>query len=92
MPIGKRLIELRDRVVRWSQLWKRKLDLLFTRREMDERLRDLGERFRQLSREGRMAVPAELEAAMAAVREIEEKMASQEVEVTRLEREATSEA
>ena len=92
MQIGKLLIDLRDRVIRGSQLGKRKLDLAFTRRELDERLRVLGERFRRLSREGRVAVPAELEAALAAVRELEERLASQQGEVARLEREATSEA
>ena len=92
MRIGKLLIDLRDRVIRGSQLGKRKLDLAFTRRELDERLRDLGERFRRLSREGQVSVPQELEGAMARVRDLEERMASQQGEVARLEREATSEA
>jgi hypothetical protein len=86
------LLDLRDRIVRGSQLGKRKLDLAFTRRELDERQRELGERFRRLSREGRVALPAELEGAVAAVREVEERMASQQTDVARLEREATSEA
>ncbi|HEU4383704.1 MAG TPA: hypothetical protein VFR85_09395 [Anaeromyxobacteraceae bacterium] len=92
MQIRKLLIDLRDRVIRGSQLGKRKLDLAFTRRELDERLRDLGERFRRLSREGRVSVPPDLEGAMARVRDLEERMASQQGEVARLEREATSEA
>ena len=92
MQIGKLLSNLRDRVIRGSQLGKRKLDLAFTRRELDERLRELGERFRRLSREGRLAVPAELEGAVAAVRAVEERMTSQQTDVARLEREATSEA
>lgn len=92
MRIRKFLLDLRDRIVRGSQLGKRKLDLAFTRRELDERQRELGERFRRLSREGRVAVPAELEGAVAAVREVEERMASQQTDVARLEREATSEA
>lgn len=86
------LLDLRDRIVRGSQLGKRKLDLAFTRRELDQRQRELGERFRRLSREGRVALPAELEGAVAAVREVEERMASQQTDVARLEREATSEA
>jgi hypothetical protein len=85
-------LDLRDRIVRGSQLGKRKLDLAFTRRELDQRQRELGERFRRLSREGRVALPAELEGAVAAVREVEERMASQQTDVARLEREATSEA
>ena len=91
MHIGKLLIDLRDRVVHRSQLGKRKLDLAFTRRELDDGLRELGERFRRLAREGRVAVPVELEGAIAAVRDLEEKLASQQGEVARLEREARTE-
>lgn len=92
MDIGKFLLDLRDRVIRRSLLGKRKLDLAFTRRELDDRLRELGERFRRLSREGRAAVPRELEGAVAAVRDLEERLASHQVEVARLEQEAKTEA
>lgn len=92
MRIGKFLLDLRDRVINVSQLGKRRLDLVFTRRELDDRLRELGERFRRLSREGRVATPRELEGAMAAVRDVEERLASEQFEVSRLEREAKSEA
>ena len=88
MKIGKFLVDLRDRVIRRSQLGKRKLDLAFTRRELDDKLRELGERFRRLAREGRVTVPADLENAVAAVRDLEETLASQQGEVARIEREA----
>ncbi len=88
MQIGKLLIDLRDRIIHRSLLGKRKLDLVFTRRELDEKLRELGERFRRLAREGRLAVPAELEDAFAAVRDLEDRLGSQQGELARLEREA----
>ena len=88
MKIGKFLVDLRDRVIHRSQLGKRKLDLAFTRRELDDKLRELGERFRRLAREGRVTVPADLENAVAAVRDLEETLASQQGEVARIEREA----
>ncbi len=89
--IGKLLVGLRDRVVQRSQLGKRKLELTFTRRQLDDRLRELGERFRQLAREGRVAVPADLEDAVAAVRELEDELAAKQDEVVRLEQEAKGE-
>lgn len=89
--IGKLLVGLRDRVVQRSQLGKRKLELTFTRRQLDDRLRELGERFRRLAREGRVAVPADLEDAVAAVRDLEDELAAKQDEVVRLEREAKSE-
>jgi hypothetical protein len=88
VKIGKFLVDLRDRVIHRSQLGKRKLDLAFTRRELDDKLRELGERFRRLAREGRVTVPADLENAVAAVRDLEETLASQQGEVARIEREA----
>jgi hypothetical protein len=91
VQIGKFLIDLRDRVIHRSQLGKRKLDLAFTRRELDDRLRELGERFRRLTREGRVAVPADLEGAVEAVRDLEDRLASQQGEVAQLEREAKTE-
>jgi len=91
VQIGKLLIDLRDRVIHRSQLGKRKLDLAFTRRELDDRLRELGERYRRLARDGRVAVPVDLADALAAVRDLEDRLASQRVEVARLEREAKTE-
>lgn len=91
MRIGKFLVGLRDQVVRRSQLGKRKLELAFTRRKLDDRLRELGDRFRRLAREGRVAVPADLEDAVAAVKDLEDELAAQQDEVGRLEREAKAE-
>lgn len=91
MQLGRILQDLRDRVIRGSQLGKRKLDLAFVRRELDQKLLALGERYRDLAREGRVAVPQELEGLVAKVRLLEERMAREEQEVARLRREQPSE-
>jgi predicted ABC-class ATPase len=91
VQLGKILLDLRDRVIHGSQLGKRKLDLAFARRELDRKLLELGERYRNLAREGRVAVPDELEGLVAKVRVLEERMAREEQEVTRLQREQPSE-
>jgi hypothetical protein len=91
VQLGRILQDLRDRVIRGSQLGKRKLDLAFVRRELDQKLLALGERYRNLAREGRVAVPQELEGLVAKVRQLEERMAREEQEVARLRREQPSE-
>jgi hypothetical protein len=91
VQLGKLLQALRDRVVQRSQLGKRKLDAAFTRRELDARLLELGERYRRLAREGRVAVPEEIEALVDAVRGLEERLEREEREVARLGRERSSE-
>jgi multidrug efflux pump subunit AcrA (membrane-fusion protein) len=91
VQLGKILQELRDRVIRGSQLGKRKLDLAFARRELDQKLLEIGERYRTLAREGRVAVPEELEGLVGKVRILEERMAREEQEVARLQREQPSE-
>lgn len=91
MQLGKILQDLRDRVIRGSQLGKRKLDLAFARRELDQKLLELGQRYRSLAREGRVAVPGELEGLVAKVKLLEERMASEEREVARLQGEQPSE-
>jgi hypothetical protein len=91
VQLGKILQDLRDRVIRGSQLGKRKLDLAFARRERDQKLLEIGERYRDLAREGRVAVPEELEGLVAKVRVLEERMVREEQEVARLRREQPSE-
>jgi hypothetical protein len=83
-----KLIEaVRDRVILRSQIIKRKLDRSATRRELDESLRHLGERFRALVKAGRVELPGELERAVQQVASLETRLAEQEGEIARLERE-----
>lgn len=81
--------ELRDRVVVRSQVGKRKLDAAFTRRELDRKLAELGERILALVREGRIAVPDELTGIVARARELEERLEAQKKEIAELESEAS---
>lgn len=84
-----KLIEtIRDRLVQRSLIGKRKLDRGATRRQLDAVLRDLGERFRELVRAGRMGVPTELASLMERVREIEHRLEEQQREIEALENEA----
>ncbi len=89
--MGKKLLEaLRDRIVHRSQIGKRKLDRTATRRELDEALRRLGERFNALVAAGRAQVPAELVQVLQAVKGLEERLAEQEADIAALEREHPS--
>lgn len=92
MQLGKFLMDLRDRVIHRSQLGKRKLDLAFTRRELDDKLRLLGERYRRLVREGRVEASPELLDLVAAAEALEERLVAGEDEVTRMSQEGSSEA
>lgn len=85
------LIErIRDRLVQRSLVGKRKLDRTATRRALDGALRELGERYRQLVRTGRMEVPAELAGAMQAVRNLEDRLDAHQREISALENEQPS--
>ena len=87
----KKLLELlRDRVVHRSQIGKRKLDRAATRRELDTALRDLGERYRELSRSGRIEVPDVLSSEMEKVRKLEAKLEAEDAEIAALEGEPAS--
>ncbi len=86
------LIErIRDRLVQRSLVGKRKLDRTATRRALDGALRDLGERYRELVRTGRMEVPAELQGPMQHVRSLEDRLDAHEREITALENEQPNE-
>jgi hypothetical protein len=87
---GKLLEALRDRLVVRSLIGKRKLDRTATRRELDELLRQLGERYRSLVRAGRMEVPAELAGLVQSVRTLEEKLEAQDREIAALQHEQPS--
>jgi hypothetical protein len=87
----RKLIEaLRDRVVHRSQIGKRKLDRSATRRDLDDALRRLGERYRMLVKAGRIVAPGELALLMDAVTCLEEKLERQEKEISELESEHPS--
>ncbi len=84
-----KLIEaIRDRLVQRSLIGKRKLDRGASRRQLDAVLRDLGERFRELVRAGRMVVPPELASLMERVRDIEHRLEAQQRDIEALENEA----
>ena len=86
------LIErIRDRLVQRSLVGKRKLDRTATRRALDGALRELGERYRELVRAGRMEVPAELQGPMQNVRHLEERLDAHQREITALENEQPNE-
>jgi hypothetical protein len=87
---GQIIEKIRDRLVRRSLVGKRKLDRTATRRALDAALRDLGERYRELVRTGRMEVPAELAGAMQQVRWLEDRLDAHQREITALENEAPS--
>ncbi len=87
MQPGKLLETLRDRVVLRSQIGKRKLDRSAVRRELDDALRRLGERYRVLVKAGRAEVPGELALLDDAVARLEERLAEQDRDIAALEAE-----
>lgn len=91
VQLGKLLHDVRDRVVRGSQLGKRKLDAAFLRRELDVKLHELGTRYRELAKEGRVAVPEVLEGLIGEVKALERRLEDEKQEVARLELERSSE-
>ena len=92
MTPTKLLEMLRDRVIHRSQIGKRKLDRSATRRELDDALRVLGERFRALVRSGWTMVPPELAQPMEEVRKLEDRLAAQDDDIAALERELTTQS
>ncbi len=82
------LEELRDRVVVRSQVGKRKLDAVVTRRELDRKLVDVGQLLLSLVRQGRIAVPHDLDAVVAEARELEDRLEMQRADIAALESEA----
>ncbi len=86
--MGNWLERLRDRVVVRSQVRKRKLDVVFTRRELDRKLAELGQAFLALVREGRVSVPQELAGAVSEAKQVEERLEMQRADIAALESEA----
>jgi len=79
-------------LIQRSLVGKRKLDRTATRRELDGALRELGARYRELGRAGRVEVPGDLAGPMQVVRGLEDRLASQDEEIRLLEREQPSAA
>jgi len=88
--VGNWLEFIRDRVVHRSQVGKRKLDAAFTRRELDAKLRELGERVVALAREGGAAVPDDLAGLLREARELEERLQGQLSDIAALESEGST--
>ena len=83
----KLLEAIRDRLVQRSLIGKRKLDRTSTRRELDGVLRELGERYRALVRTGRMEVPGELATLVQQVKDLEQRLETQEKQIEQLKHE-----
>jgi hypothetical protein len=81
------LEELRDRVVVRSQVGKRKLDAVFTRRELDRKLADVGHRIIALIREGRLVVPEDMTGLVAEALKLEERLEKQRADIAALKSE-----
>ena len=81
---------IRDRLVQRSLIGKRKLDRTSTRRQLDALYQDLGERYRELVRTGRMEVPGELAPLVQRARDLEQRLEEQEREIEALENEQPS--
>ena len=92
VQIAKLFEKIRDRLIVRSLVGKRKLDRTATRRELDEALRELGERYRELARAGEVEVPADLAGPMQVVRGLEDRLATQDREIRLLESEQPSTA
>jgi hypothetical protein len=81
------LESFRDRVVQRSRAGKRRIDAAFTRRELDTKLQELGERFLGLAEQGTAAVPNELAGMVQEVRRLEQNLRAQMQDIASLESE-----
>jgi hypothetical protein len=82
------LVGIRDRIVQRSQIGKEKLDAAFARRELDQRLQELGERYYSLARQGVAGVPDDLRTLLAEVDARATKLQTLHEQLKRLEDEA----
>ena len=90
MGPGKLLEILRDRVIHRSQIGRRKLDRVATRRRLDEALRELGRRYWLALEGGTVQAPEELRRAVSEVKSLEERLSEQERGIADLEKEHPS--
>lgn len=87
MRVGNWLEALRDRVVVRSQIGKRKLDAVRTRRELDQKLFELGERVLTLVHEGKLLLPSDMSELVDEATELEKVLDAQQQEIASLEHE-----
>ena len=74
--------ELRDAVVRSSQVAKTKLDTTFLRRDRDRLLHQLGVDYLRLVGDKQVVPPAELKATLEAIKKVDADIAEQETEIS----------
>jgi hypothetical protein len=79
------LVGIRDRIVQRSQIGKEKIDAAFARRELDQRLQELGEKYYSLARQGVAGVPDDLRNLLAEVDARAAKLKALNEQVRRLE-------
>jgi uncharacterized coiled-coil protein SlyX len=82
------LVGIRDRIVQRSQIGKEKIDAAFARRELDQRLQELGEKYYSLARQGVAGVPDDLRNLIAEVDRRAEQLQALREQLRRLEEEA----
>jgi uncharacterized coiled-coil protein SlyX len=82
------LVGIRDRIVQRSQIGKEKIDAAFARRELDQRLQELGEKYYSLARQGVAGVPDDLRHLFAEVDRRAEQLQALREQLRRLEEEA----
>lgn len=87
MSIRNFLVGIRDRIVQRSQIGKEKIDAAFARRELDQRLQELGEKYYSLARQGVAGVPDDLRNLLAEVDARAAKLKALHEQVRRLEEE-----
>jgi len=81
------LVRIRDRIVQRSRIGKEKLDAAFARRELDQRLQELGEKYYSLARQGVAGVPDDLRNLLAEVDAHAAQLQALREQVRRLEEE-----
>jgi hypothetical protein len=81
------LVGIRDRIVQRSQIGKEKIDAAFARRELDQRLQELGEKYHSLARQGVAGVPDDLRSLLAEVDARAAKLQALHEQLRRLEEE-----
>ena len=92
MGIGNFLVALRDRIVQRSRIGKEKIDVAFARRELDQRMLELGERYYALVRAGTVTAPDDLRGMLAELDELSRRLEGLKEQVQRLENEVATQA